>query len=187
MSVAAPPQSLSPADVERASRRDGKRYELINGELKEKNVGTKALFIASQICDRLNAVFYPAIGFACVEAMIYCFAQPGHGRKPDVTFVRFDQLPGKTIPDGDIFVPPVLVVEVLSPGNSGVEVDEKLDEYLSAGIEMVWIVNPDKRTIRVFRSNGTMRLYRGSEVIENELSLLGFRLVVDEVFPSLKG
>jgi Uma2 family endonuclease len=74
-------------------------------------------------------------------------------------------------------------VEVLSPRNSGVEVDEKLDEYLSAGVEMVWMVNPAARTIRVFRSNGTTRLYRGTDVIENELALPGFRLIADEIFP----
>ena len=184
MSVVASHPSLTPEEVERASKRDGKLYELIDGELKEKVVGTKALFIASQICNRLNSFFYPAAGFACVEPMIYCFTKANHGRKPDVAFLRFDQVLNRVIPDGDIFVPPVLVVEVLSPGNSGTELDEKLDEYLSAGIEMVWIVNPDKQTIRLYRGNGTMRLYRAKDVIENEAALPAFRLAVDEVFPA---
>jgi Uma2 family endonuclease len=183
MSLAAPHLPLTPEDVERASKRDGKRYELIDGELKEKVVGTRSLFIASRICERLNAFFYPAVGFACVEPMTYCFARANHGRKPDVAFVRFDQLPGKEIPEGDLLVPPILAVEVLSPGNSGTELDEKLDEYLSAGIEMVWIVNPDKRTIRLYRSNGTMQFFRTADLIENEVSLPGFRLVVKDIFP----
>ena len=185
MSLAAPHLPLTPEDVERLSKRDGKRYELIDGELKEKVVGTRSLFIASRICDRLNAFFYPALGFACVEPMTYCFARANHGQKPDVAFVRFDQLSSKEIPEGDLIVPPALAVEVLSPGNSGTELDEKLDEYLSAGIEMVWIVNPDKRTIRLYRANGTMRLYRAKDVIEGEAALPGFRLAVGEVFPAV--
>jgi Uma2 family endonuclease len=175
---------LTPEDVERASERDAKNYELIDGELKEKIVGTKSLFIASRICDRLNAVFYPQVGFAVVEAMIYCFDRPNHGRKPDVSYVTLDRVPGKAIPEGDLHLAPDLVVEVLSHGNLGIELEDKLDEYLAAGVPMVWIVNPDRRTIRVYRNDGTTRLFRGQDAIENEPLLPGFRLVVGEVFPA---
>ena len=177
------PPDLTPEDVERASERDGKRYELIDGELKEKIVGTKALFVASRICERLHAAYYPHIGFAAVEAMIYCFSRRRHGRKPDVVYITFERLGGTAIPDGDILVAPVLVVEVLSPGNSGIEVEEKLNEYLEAGIPIVWIVNPDQRTIRIYRHDGSTRLFREKDVIENEPILPGFRMIVGEVFP----
>src|SRR6476469_4357221 len=106
MSTAAPPIHITREEVERASERDAKHYELVYGQLKEKVVGTKSLFIASQICERLNAMFYPKAGFAVVEAMVYCFGRPNHGRKPDVSFVRFDRLEGKTVPVGDILVAP---------------------------------------------------------------------------------
>jgi Uma2 family endonuclease len=175
---------LTPEDVERASERDGKRYELIEGELKEKIVGTEAIFIASQIAARFNAAFYPAHGFAAVEAMVYCFDRPNHGRKPDVVYVKLDRLPNRTIPRGDLKFAPDVVMEVLSPGNSGIEVEDKLDEYLVAGIPLVWIVNPDRRTIRVYRNDGTTHLFRGQEVIENEPLLPGFRLTISEVFPA---
>src|SRR5947209_8801790 len=148
MSTLTPPIRWTPEEVERASKRDGKRYELIDGELKEKNVGTEALLIASEIRDRISAAFYPHTGFAVVEPMVYCFGRPNHGRKPDVAYVRFDRVADRIVPRGDIHLAPDLVVEVLSPGNSGVEVQEKLDEYLDAGIPMVWIVIPERRTIR---------------------------------------
>jgi Uma2 family endonuclease len=184
MTTLAQPVHLTPADVERASRRDGKRYELIDGELKEKNVGTRALFVASRICDRLNAAFYPGTGFAAVEAMIYCFDRRNHGRKPDVVFVTFERLGCRVIPDGDIHVAPDLVVEVLSPGNTGIEVEEKLNEYLDAGIRLIWIVNPDRRTIRIYRNDGTTRLYREKDTIENDPMLPGLRLTAGEIFPA---
>lgn len=175
---------LTPEDVDRASERDGKRYELIDGELKEKQVGTEALFIASRIAGRLNAALYPQHGFAAVEAMTYCFDRPDHGRKPDVVYVRLDRLPDRRIPRGDLHLAPDLVVEVLSPSNSGLEVENKLNEYLAAGISLVWIVNPDRRTIRVYRGDGTTRLFRAADVIENEPLLPGFRLVTGDVFPA---
>lgn len=174
---------LTPGDVERASERDAKRYELVDGELREKRVGTKSLFIATRICDRLNARYYPAIGFAVVEAMIYCFQRRAHGRKPDVSFVKFDRLAERVIPDGDLFIAPDLVVEVLSQSNTAIDVEEKLDEYLTAGVEMVWIVNPDGRTVRMYRADGTTQLFRADDTIEIESLLPGFSLKTGEIFP----
>jgi Uma2 family endonuclease len=184
MSTLTPPVRLTPEDVERAGERDGKLYELIDGELKEKKVGFEALFIAGQILARLNAHFYPHEGVAAAEVMIYCFNGRSHGRKPDVVYVRLSQLPGGKVPKGDLFVAPDLVVEVLSPNNSGSEVDEKLDEYITSGVSLVWIVNPDRKTVRVFRQDGTHRLFHANDIIENEPALPGFRLVVGEVFPT---
>ena len=183
MTTATLPITITPDDVERASERDGKLYELIDGELKEKAVGFVALFIATRIAARLNDVFYPHQGAAAVEVMIYCFDRRNHGRKPDVVYVAADRLPGRKIPEGDLNFAPDLVVEVLSPGNSGIELDEKLNEYLGAGVALVWIVNPAAQTIRVYRNDGTTRLFRAGDVIENEPLLPGFRLVTGEVFP----
>lgn len=184
MSTLTPTSHLTPADVERASERDAKNYELIEGELREKPVGTRSLFIAHLICEKFNSTFYPEVGFAVVETMVYCFARSDHGRKPDVTFVRFARLPRAEVPEGDIHIVPDLVVEVLSPGNGGIEIDDKLDEYLGAGVPLVWIVNPTSRTIRVYRSNGTTQLFRGQDVIESEPLLPGFRLAVADAFPA---
>jgi Uma2 family endonuclease len=175
---------LSPLDVERASERDGKLYELIEGALQEKRVGFESRFIATRICGLLNSVFYPRAGFAVVGGMIYCFGRPDHGRKPDVAYVRMDRVPGKRIPKSDLYMAPDLVVEVLSPGNTGIEIEGKLDEYLAAGVPLVWIVNPEPRTIRVYRNDGTTRLFRAQDVIENEPLLPGLRLAVGELLPA---
>jgi Uma2 family endonuclease len=180
-------KELSPEEVERASERDDRRYELVDGELREKKVGAKALFVATRICELLNGKFYPQYAFAAVEIMIYCFARKRHGRKPDVVFVRLDRLSGGEIPDGDLFIAPDMVVEVLSPGNTSMELDEKLNEYLAAGVPLVWIVNPETQTIRAFRNDGTTQLHGLTDVIENEPLLPGFRLVVKDIFPVVKG
>lgn len=182
MSTLTPP-ALTPEDVERASERDGKHYELIDGELREKEVGFRALFIATRISERLNAALYPAVGAAAVEVPIYCFDRRNHGRKPDVVYVRMSRLPGGAIVEEDLHLAPDLVVEVLSPGNTGIELEIKIAEYLDAGVPLVWIVTPQARTIRAYRSDGTTRLYRAADVIEGEPVLPGFRLAVGEVFP----
>ena len=98
--------------------------------------------------------------------------------------MQFDRLPNRKIPEGDLHLAPELVVEVLSPSNTGTELEEKLNEYLAAGVPMVWIVNPDRRTIRMYRSDGTTRLFHSQDVIDNEPLLPGFNLLVGEVFPT---
>lgn len=184
MSTLTSPPPLTPEEVERACERDGKLYELIDGELSEKKVGMLALFVATRIAERLNAQLYPHEGAAACEVMIYCFNGRHHGRKPDVVYVKLTRLPNGVVPKGDIFIAPDLVVEVLSPGNSGTEVDDKLAEYLGAGVSLVWIVNPDRRSIRAFRRDGTHRLFGAADVIDNEPALPGFRLLVSDVFPA---
>jgi len=183
MSTLASPTSLTPADVELASERDGKHYELIDGQLKEKSEGAEALYVALRIAQRLNALYDPAQGLALVEPMVYCFGRPDHGRKPDVALFWKHRLPNGRIPKGDFHIAPDLAVEVLSPGNTGVDLEDKLDEYLADGIPMVWIVNPDRRTIRVYRNDGTTRLFRAADTIANEPLLPEFTLLVSEVFP----
>ena len=52
---------------------------------------------------------------------------------------------------------PILCVEVLSPSNSWGEMQQKINEYLSAGVREVWLVDPDTRTVAVFHTTGTFR------------------------------
>jgi len=59
MVAGSPMISMTPDDVDRACERDGKRYELLNGQLTEKIVGCRALFVAGRIGYRLNDHFYP--------------------------------------------------------------------------------------------------------------------------------
>ena len=184
MSTLSPAIIPTPEEVEAACERDEKLYELVDGELKEKQVGAQALFIATRIAALLNAFFYPHVGAAACEVMIYCFGTKRQGRKPDVVYIQLSRLPGGVLPEGDVFIAPDLVVEVLSPKNSGMEIDRKIGEYLDAGVPLVWIVNPETRTIRAYRQDGSQRIFRISEVIENEPALPGFRLTVGGIFPA---
>src|SRR4051794_26021643 len=100
MSAAMPSTRLTPEEVERASERDQKLYELIRGELREKKVGFVALFVAGRIASALNRCFYPHTGIAACEAMVYCFNGKSDGRKPDVVYIQLARLPNGQIPVG---------------------------------------------------------------------------------------
>ncbi len=47
--------------------------------------------------------------------------------------------------------PPLIVIEILSPSDSMVELEQKCDEYVAMGIQNVWVINPEKRAGRICR------------------------------------
>lgn len=77
-------------------------------------------------------------------------------RKPDVSFIRRGRLPEERLPDGHITLAPDLAVEVISPNDTAYEVDTKVQEYLNAGVPLVWVINPHVRTIHIYRADGTV-------------------------------
>jgi len=65
---------------------------------------------------------------------------------------------------------------------SATDLDNEIDDYLSAGIQIAWIVNPDRHTIQVYWSDGRTRLFRDGEWIDLEPLLLKSRLFDSEYF-----
>ena len=78
--------------------------------------------------------------------------------------------------------PPVLAVEILSPNDKQENIDEKVEEYLAAGVALVWIVNPRFRTVTVFRSDAEPQLFNVRQELMAEPHLPGFRVAVKELF-----
>jgi len=175
MNAIAPPKRLTHEDVERVC----KHYELIDGEQRQKAVDIAALLIATQICKELDRIYSPE-AFAIPEPMLRCFGRSNHALKPDVAFIWRHRLPEGQSPSGDLTIAPDLVAEILSPSTNW---DEKLNEYLASGIPLVWIVNPDRKTIRIYRNDGTTKVFAATDTIANEPLLPGFSLVVGDIFP----
>src|SRR5258708_5734795 len=97
------------------------RYELIDGRLLEKDMGARSSRIASKISQRLGNHVEPQQlgGIFDGECGYVMFPdRPNRVRKPDISFVRRERLPGGEIPDGWFHLAPDLAVEILSPKDS---------------------------------------------------------------------
>jgi Uma2 family endonuclease len=150
---------------------DGKRYELVGGRLVEINVGGFSDWVSGRVL-RLLGEFGEDRGLGCVisETGYQCFTDdPKKVRKPDVSFIRRGRFPGERIPDGHIGITPDLAVEVVSPNDTAYEVDAKVEEYLAAGVPLVWVVNPQVRTVHVYRNDSVERLREGDVLTVPEL------------------
>jgi Uma2 family endonuclease len=108
-------------------------------------------------------------------------------RKPDVSFIRRGRLPDERLPKGHVTIPPDLAVEVLSPNDLADEVDEKVKEYLEAGVLVVWVVFPKTRTVQIHRADGPIVKLTETDELSGEEVLPGFRCRVGEIFPPQPG
>lgn len=161
-------------------------YELIDGRLVENRIGAKASQVATRIIRRLaghcegaqlGCVFDAECGYQCFPGF------PNRVRKPDVSFVRADRLPGGQIPEGFFRFAPDLVVEVNSPGDSVSRVREKIKQFLDAGVSLLWEVDPRAREVYVYRADGSMTRLREGQQLDGENVVPGFLCRVDDLFP----
>ena len=99
---------------------------------------------------------------------------------PDLAFVQRANIP--VDPNSYPRVAPDLVVEVASPSQSGPSIEQKVATYLAAGVRLIWVVDPEPRTVHVYRGDGTERVLTDEDVIDGEDVLPGFRLPVARLF-----
>ena len=167
---------------------EGRSYELVDGVLLEKEMGFQESALAVEITTRLkNFVRGKSLGvIAGADGMMKL--APGLVRIPDASFVRKAQFPGGRI--GEAAIPnlhPDLAVEVLSPSNTVEEMDEKLDDYFTAGATLVWLVEPDTRSVSVFTSADRATAVRLmiADTLDGGTVLPGFVLPVADIFAEL--
>lgn len=164
---------------------DGFRYELVRGELRQMapagNVhGRIAMRVAWPLArhveeNRLGAVYAAETGFRIGR-------DPDTVRAPDVAFVSRKRLEEVGEVEGYWPGAPDLAVEVISPGDSHVEVEEKVFDWLEAGTKLVLTINPRKRSMTVYRSLTDITVLTDKDILDCADVVSGFRLAVREVF-----
>jgi Uma2 family endonuclease len=132
--------------------KDGRKYELVDGEILVSPAGMLHAKVAAKVL-HLIATYLESSPIGEVYSDGVGIQLPnGNVRSPDVTFVRFEKLPGGESPVGFGEVVPDLAVEILSPNDSVRQVATKIGEFLECGVSLVWIVDPERRTVVVYRS-----------------------------------
>lgn len=177
---------------------DSENFELVNGRLVERHRTSRTVevedhmgFLADQIAGRL----LQRLANFCDQHPLGWVLMPSSGgfqgfpdssrrvRKPDVAFVRYGRFPGEQLPPGHAHLAPDLAVEVVSPNDTYEDVDEKIEEYLRAGVRLVWIISPQNHTVRVYRVNGSSHSLRENDELDGEDVVPSFRCPVRDLFP----
>ena len=168
----------------RALPNDGKRHELVEGELRTmaptgaEHSGLEGI-IAYHFWRTLAT--QPLGQVAVGEGGFRLSRDPDTVRAADVAFIRAERVPPTGLPTGYFEGAPDLAVEIVSPGDTAAEVDEKVREWLRAGTRAVWVLYPAGPSLVIHRADGTaLRLAPVDEVDGGE-AFPGFRMRLAEL------
>jgi Uma2 family endonuclease len=169
------PGTATEKDVLEVEQRENRLCELVDGTLVEKAMGFEEARVALRL-GRLIDTFVDQNDLGvCVGADGMMRIASGLVRIPDVSFVAWDRLPGRESPTDPIpDLAPDLAVEVLSEGNTKAEMVRKVREYFEAGVRLVWLIDPKKRTARVFSVPERSVLIRADQTLDGGEVLPGF-------------
>lgn len=171
-------------DLPEVSVRSDSSYELLRGKLRmipfadavrgnlAASLGTAIYLFATD--HRLGAVFAPGTGFVLEQ-------NPDTVRAPDTGFVQKSRI---SRPLTDKYFPgaPDLAVEVVSPNDRADEVQDKVQEWLSHGTQLVWVIEPKTRTVTVYRPDGTANVLQADGTLDGEHVLPGFQFPLQRLW-----
>ncbi len=166
---------------------DGSHYELINGEVIDMgNSGMEHGNISAYLCGLIELYARSKkLGVTCDSSTAFNF-KSGNKRSPDVSFVSKERLQGvKRLPKGYFQGSPDLAVEVISPNNTFEELHQKIVEYFDNGCCLVWVINPDEKTVLVYHKPQPDKLLNVTDNLDGEDILPGFTLSVSDLFMEL--
>ena len=106
----------------------------------------------------------------------------GDIRSPDVSFVRTEKLPAGRSPKKFGAFPPDLAVEILAPDEKVEDYAAKVQEYLDWGVTLVWVIDPERREVWVYRKGREAQRLTDTDVLDGEEVIAGFRLPVHALF-----
>jgi Uma2 family endonuclease len=161
---------------------DCRRYELDHGELIEvPNSTYQHNEIRGCLESSLRGFLDERRIGEAVAGQDFCLGEDTV-RRPDVAFLRTEVAsridPSKSILD---FVPD-LVAEIVSPNDTAEQLMRKVDQFLAAGCQCVWVIYPAERKVHAYEPNDQVRVLGVGKSLEAPKALPGFSLPVSELF-----
>ena len=104
---------------------------------------------------------------------------------PDILYISNERLPPDWYQEGACSVPPDLVIEIISPGQTFGQMAAKAKDYLDAKVLRVWVLDSKARSITVFYPDAAPQTYMGEELLTDSL-FEGLEFPVEQVFQKAK-
>jgi Uma2 family endonuclease len=177
------PGTATELDLRDVHVREGRLCELVDKTLVEKTMGFRESWLASLLIHALLNFVQPRhLGVVTGEAGMIRLAS-GLVRIPDVAYIAWERLPNRRLPVEPVpGLVPNLVIEVLSRGNTASEMARKRQEYFAAGVQLVWLISPEDRTVVVYTAVDQPTLLDAHQTLDGGAVLPGFTLSLNELF-----
>jgi Uma2 family endonuclease len=164
---------------------DGFRYELVRGELRKMApAGHEHGMVGMRFGWRL-AQHVETNNLGVVDGAETGFrigSDPDTVRAPDVSFIRRERIEAAGKVEGFWLGAPDLAVEVVSPGDTYAEVEEKVFAWLEAGARMVIVLNSRRRSVTVYRSPTDIVVLTENDVLDGGDVVPGWSVPVKDLF-----
>jgi Uma2 family endonuclease len=182
------PGTATEEDVLRAKARPRKRLcELIDGTLVEKDMSTNEGFLSGLLLHFIWVYLEKNDLGLAFPGDAHLRLRPGRVRIPDVSFIPWNRIPNEELPDDPIAsLAPELAVEVITPNNTGREMELKLADFFAAGCKLAWIIDPQKKTAKVYTSEKRFKELDATGTLDGGKVLPGFELSLAELFAATK-
>jgi Uma2 family endonuclease len=186
MNIVATPPAVTPEDLLRMPDQ-GQGYELVDGRLKELNVSAKSSRVGAGVVRLLwnhCEAHQPGWVFQS-DASFQCFPNDANRvRRADAAFIAFERFTTQQYEaEGHISVCPDLVAEVISPNDLAAEVHRKVQEWLDAGVRLLWLIDPDAKLVFCYRpGEDDVSIRRERDTLTAEPVLAGFACPVADLF-----
>jgi len=179
------PGGATMADLVKANE-NGAICELVDATLVEKAMGWResliAVVLGGLLRDFVNSRNPGIVSGA--DGLMEILPSLAHG--PDVAFTSWDRIPGGHVPPEAVSrIVPDLAVEVLSVGNTLMEMSRKRHEYFYAGVRMVWMVDPRERSVAVYTTINDYVILDESQTLTGLDVLPGLEIRLADIFGEL--
>ena len=122
------------------------------------------------------------LGKARTEVGVIVRRSPDRLVCPDALFVATSSLPIRRSAEGYLETIPELVAEIRSPNDTGPEIQAKVDEYLGAGVRVVWVVDPAKLTVTAHRLRQSPQVFGPTDTLTVPDVIPGFQYALADLF-----
>lgn len=166
---------------------DGGRWmELVDGKLvdlepPDDKHGTTVLNLSQALASYFQQSESESQAYACFELGLIV------SRSPDT--VRFPAaccfIDGERFAEQDKIVTettPVWVIEIASNNQRRRDTKRRVEEYLSCGVELVWVIDPLEKLVHTFPQNGTGGHFPEHHSLTAESVFAGLQIRIDELF-----
>jgi Uma2 family endonuclease len=161
------------------------RCELIDGRIVRRSpTGYRHGEVEARIAEALGAFVRPRkLGRVLTgEVGLYTRRDPDRVRGADVLFLSNEAYARRSPDLAYLDVAPELVVEVLSPEDRAVDVNQKLREYFAVGVRLVWVADPEARVVSAYRSPTDVREFHAEDRLPGDDILPGLELDLASLF-----
>ncbi len=108
----------------------------------------------------------------------------GATRSPDVSWIAIKRWNSLSDQQKRVFAPidPDFVIELISPTDNLLDTQQKMSEYISCGVKLGWLINPDEKKVEIYRVDQDKQIINNPNSLSDEELLPGLTVDLSDIF-----